>query len=49
MVAEASGVIVDVSPNFVSGGFFRKGDVLAHRPKKLFGDRKESLGGSCAG
>ena len=28
MVAEASGVIVEVSPNFVSGGFFRKGDVL---------------------
>ncbi len=28
LVAEAKGRIVDVSPAFVSGGFFRKGDVL---------------------
>ncbi|MCR9261856.1 MAG: efflux RND transporter periplasmic adaptor subunit [Pseudomonadaceae bacterium] len=28
MVAEASGQIVEVSPSFVSGGFFSKGDVL---------------------
>ena len=28
MIAEAQGQIVEVSPNFVSGGFFRKGDVL---------------------
>jgi len=28
LVAEAQGQIVDVSPTFVSGGFFRKGDVL---------------------
>ena len=28
LVAEASGQIVDVSPAFVSGGFFRKDDVL---------------------
>jgi RND family efflux transporter MFP subunit len=28
LVAEAQGQIIDVSPAFVSGGFFRKGDVL---------------------
>ncbi len=28
LVAEAAGTIIDVSPVFVSGGFFRKGDVL---------------------
>ena len=28
VVAEVSGKIVDVSPNFISGGFFRKGEVL---------------------
>ena len=28
LIAEAQGQIVEVSPNFVSGGFFRKGDVL---------------------
>lgn len=28
LVAEAQGQIVEVSPEFVSGGFFRKGDVL---------------------
>ncbi len=28
LVAEVSGVIVDVSPNFVAGGFFRKGETL---------------------
>jgi RND family efflux transporter MFP subunit len=28
LVAEASGQIIDVSPGFVSGGFFQKGDVL---------------------
>jgi len=28
LVAEASGQIVEVSPSFVSGGFFSKGDVL---------------------
>jgi len=28
LVAEAQGQIVEVSPTFVSGGFFRKGDVL---------------------
>ena len=28
VVAEVSGKIVNVSPNFISGGFFRKGEVL---------------------
>lgn len=28
LIAEAAGQIVEVSPNFVSGGFFRKGHVL---------------------
>ena len=28
LIAEAQGQIIEVSPNFVSGGFFRKGDVL---------------------
>ncbi|NKC00198.1 MAG: efflux RND transporter periplasmic adaptor subunit [Pseudomonadales bacterium] len=28
LIAEAAGQIVEVSPNFVSGGFFRKGDLL---------------------
>ncbi len=28
LVAEAAGQIIEVSPSFVSGGFFRKGDVL---------------------
>ena len=28
LIAEAAGQIVEVSPNFVSGGFFAKGDVL---------------------
>ncbi len=28
LIAEAAGQIVEVSPNFVSGGFFTKGDVL---------------------
>lgn len=28
LIAEAAGQIIEVSPNFVSGGFFRKGDVL---------------------
>lgn len=29
LVTEVSGRIIDISPAFVSGGFFRKGDVLA--------------------
>lgn len=29
IVAQVSGVITSVSPNFVAGGFFKKGDVLA--------------------
>ncbi len=28
LVAEVSGIIVNVSPNFVAGGFFRKGETL---------------------
>lgn len=28
LVAEVSGKVVEVAPNFVAGGFFRKGDVL---------------------
>ena len=28
LVAEVSGKVVSVSPNFVAGGFFRKGDIL---------------------
>lgn len=30
LVAEVAGRIVEVSPNFLNGGFFRKGEVLLH-------------------
>ena len=42
MVAEASGVIVEVSPNFVSGGFLEGRRSSTHRSEKLFSDRKRA-------